>query len=179
MFFYTGYAAAPLVLALAARFSVMPIALLAGGLVCWAIANAVGVGAGIALTPGPSLLFSYAGVAAVIAFSVLLVRVGLSRALAYCGQHSIVIYLAFALFLSPTRVILMKVGALPLEAVALLTTAVSVAGALLLRDLVRGSRLDFLFVRPAAFKLRALGPLAASPPDAAPARPDVPYASRP
>src|SRR5437764_637285 len=82
-----------------------------------------------------------------------LVRAGLGRALAYCGQHSIVIYLAFALFMGPTRALLLKLAVLPLDAVALTVTTVGVLGALALRHLVRDTRLSFLFVRPAAFKL--------------------------
>jgi uncharacterized membrane protein YcfT len=170
VFFYTGYAAAPFVMAVAGRFAVTAIPVLAGALLLWGTANWLGVSSGIARTPGPSLVFSYAGIAAVIAFSVLLVRMKLGAALAYCGRHSIVIYLAFAVFMAPARVALLKLGALPLDAVALLTTTASVLGALLLGDQVRGTRLDFLFVRPAAFRLRSPAPPASPNPHNHPAR---------
>jgi uncharacterized membrane protein YcfT len=155
VFFYTGYAAAPLVFALAGRFAALSVPVVVGGLVYWATVNWIGVDTGVAFVPGVDLLFSYVGVAAVIALSVLLVRADLGTALAYCGRHSIVIYLAFALFMAPTRVVLLKAGVLPLDVVALAVITVSVIGALLLRNLVQGTRADFLFVRPEAFRLQA------------------------
>ena len=74
---------------------------------------------------------------------------GRGRALAYCGRHSIVVYLAFPLFIGPTRVLLLKV--LPMwlaDMAALVTTAAGVIGALLLFRLVRDTPMGFLFVRP-------------------------------
>ncbi len=154
VFFYTGYAAAPLVLALAARIWTYPSLLLVPALVSWGWLNWLAVDSGLAVTAWSDLPFAYAGVLAVIAFSVLLARSGLGGALAYCGRNSIVIYLAFAVFMGPTRVLLLKLAPLGLaDATALAVTAAGVLGALSLFWLVRNTPARFLFVRPDAFKL--------------------------
>src|SRR5204863_3005932 len=62
VFFYTGYAAAPLILALAARIWRMSALALIGALVAWATCNWLGVQSGLAVTAGPDLPFSYAGI---------------------------------------------------------------------------------------------------------------------
>jgi hypothetical protein len=85
---------------------------------------------------------------------VLLARGGWGRALAYCGRNSIVIYLAFAVFMGPTRVLLVKLLPPGLgDVTALAVTAAGVLGALTLFWLVRNTPARFLFVRPDAFKL--------------------------
>jgi uncharacterized membrane protein YcfT len=149
VFFYAGYAAAPLLLALADRIAHQPAPLLLAGLMVWAWVNWLGVESELALAAWSDLPFAFAGILAVITSSVLLVRSGRGRALAYCGRHSIVIYLAFPLFIGPTRVLLLKV--LPMwlaDMAALVTTAAGVIGALLLFRLVRDTPMGFLFVRP-------------------------------
>jgi uncharacterized membrane protein YcfT len=154
VFFYTGYAAAPSVLALAGRIWTYPALLLLPALVAWGWLNWLAVETGIAVTGWSDLPFAYAGVLAVIAFSVLLTRSGWGGALAYCGRNSIVIYLAFAVFMGPTRVLLLKVAPLWLiDVTALAVTAAGVMGALCLFWAVRNTRARFLFVRPDAFKL--------------------------
>jgi uncharacterized membrane protein YcfT len=131
VFFYTGYAAAPLVLALAARIWTYPSLLLVPALISWAWLNSLAVQSGLAVTARSDLPFAYAGVLAVIAFSVLLARGGWGRALAYCGRNSIVIYLAFAVFMGPTRVLLVKLlGANHADATALAVTAAGPTGRL-------------------------------------------------
>jgi uncharacterized membrane protein YcfT len=158
VFFYTGYAAAPLVLALAGRIWSYPALLLFPALVAWGWLNWLAVDSGIALDAWSDLPFAYAGVLAVIAFSVLLARSGWGDALAYCGRNSIVIYLAFAVFMGPTRVLLLKLAPLRLaDVTALAVTAAGVIGALLLFWAVRNTRARCLFVRPDAFKLAAAG----------------------
>ncbi|TMJ72305.1 MAG: acyltransferase [Alphaproteobacteria bacterium] len=149
VFFYAGYAAAPLLLALADRIAHQPAPLLLAGLTVWAWVNWLGVESELALAAWSDLPFAFAGILAVITSSVLLARSGRGRALAYCGRHSIVIYLAFPLFIGPTRVLLLKV--LPMwlaDMAALVTTAAGVIGALLLFRLVRDTPMGFLFVRP-------------------------------
>ena len=174
VFFYTGFAAAPLVLALAARIWTYPALILVPALVAWGWLNWLAVDAGIAVTAWSDLPFAYAGVLAVIAFSVLLARSGRAGWLAYCGRNSIVIYLAFAVFMGPTRVLLLKLAPLWLaDATALAVTAAGVLGALCLFWLVRNTRARFLFVRPDAFKLTAPKPKTAAPrgtPSVRPAR---------
>jgi len=164
VFFYSGYAAASYVIAYAGRVSQMATLPVLAALAAWAVINWIAVEAGIALTKGPDLAFSYVGIAAVIAVSVVLARSGYAQALAYCGRNSIVIYLAFALFMAPTRVLLLKIGGGSLlGAAALTTTAVSVLGALVLYWIVRDTRLGFLFVRPPMFRLQPSRPQYAIP----------------
>jgi uncharacterized membrane protein YcfT len=172
VFFYTGFAAAPLVLALAARIWSYPALLLLPALVAWGWLNWLAVDSGIAVAAWSDLPFAYAGVLAVIAFSVLLARSGWSGALAYCGRNSIVIYLAFAVFMGPTRVLLLKLAPLWLaDGTALAVTAAGVLGALCLFWLVRNTPARFLFVRPDAFKLTGRAAKRSAPPPTSSIRP--------
>ncbi len=154
VFFYTGYWAAPAVFAFAASVAERPVALVAAGLAAWAVLNAAAVASGLAFAAGPDLAVSYAGVAAVVAFAVVIAPTRLGQLLAACGRNSIKIYLAFPLFMGPARIAALKLGALvPDWGVALMSTAAGVGGALVLASLVAGTRLAFLFERPAVFTL--------------------------
>ncbi len=154
VFFYTGYALAPLVFAFADRIGRWPSHVIALALTLWAVANAGAVITGIAFEPGLDFFVSYAGIAAVIAFSVLIRRSAAGEVLAYCGRNSIAIYLAFTLFMGPTRVLLLKFASgLAPEIAALLSTAAGVIGPLALRRLVVGTPASFLFIRPDRFRL--------------------------
>lgn len=155
VFFYAGYWLAPAVFAYAARVDGGRKAAIAGALALWALANALAVRDGLTAVPGLDLMFSAAGVVAVITVSVLLNPTLIGQALRYCGQHSIAIYLAFTIFMAVTRAVLLKLPvALPAEFVALACTGAGVVGALLLERAVRGTRLAFLFTRPALFRLQ-------------------------
>jgi uncharacterized membrane protein YcfT len=71
------------------------------------------------------------------------------RPLRYCGQKSIVIYLAFFLPMAATRIALLKTGIVTdLGTISLLVTAAGVIGALGWYWAVRGTPLRFLFERP-------------------------------
>jgi uncharacterized membrane protein YcfT len=155
VFFYSGYALAPVVFAYARHVAASVGArTLACALALWCIANAAAVETGAAALPGADLAVSYAGIAAIIAFAVFLSRTGWERALACCGRNSIAIYLAFTLFMGPARVLLLEVlGGHALDLVALASTAAGVIGSLALARAVGGTRLAFLFTRPQAFRL--------------------------
>jgi uncharacterized membrane protein YcfT len=156
VFFYSGYMAAPLVLALAGRIAGYPTLLLVACLVAWGWLNWLAVESGFALNAQTDIPFAYAGILAVIAISVLLAREGWAHALGYCGRNSIVIYLAFAVFMGPARILLLKVAPLWLaDVTALAVTMAGVAGALLLFSSVRNTPMRFLFVRPKMFRLAA------------------------
>jgi len=78
--------------------------------------------------------------------------------LRYCGEHSLIVYLAFSLFMAATRIVLLRLGLIPdLGTVALLVTAAGVIGPLLLHLLVRGTPARYLFVRPDWTRLGARG----------------------
>ena len=154
------------------RIWTYPALLLVPALVAWGWLNWLAVDSGVAVAAWSDLPFAYAGVLAVIAFSVLLARSGRGGALAYCGRNSIVIYLAFAVFMGPTRVLLLKLAPLGLaDATALAVTAAGVLGALCLFWLVRNTPARFLFVRPDAFKLTAPAAKRSAPSPTSRARP--------
>ena len=154
VFFYSGYALAPMVFAFADRVRIAPSSLVVVALGAWVVFNTVGVVSGVAFASGADLLFSYVGIAAVVAFSVLVTTFWFGRVLAYCGEHSIAVYLAFTVFMGPTRIVLMKLtGGEYATGVALASTFAGIAGALLLAWAVRGTWAGFLFSRPARFRL--------------------------
>jgi uncharacterized membrane protein YcfT len=154
VFFYTGYWAAPVIFAFAAGVATRPQILIAGLLATWAVVNWCLVANGWAFASGLDLAVSYAGVAAVVAFSVLVAPTWLGRGLSALGRNSIKIYLAFPLFMGPARIVALKFGDLiPDWGAALISTTAGVAGALILAALVAGTRFGFLFERPAAFSL--------------------------
>jgi uncharacterized membrane protein YcfT len=75
--------------------------------------------------------------------------------LRYCGEHSIVIYLAFFLPMAATRIVLLKSGLVAdLGTVSLVVTAVGVIGALCWYWAARETRFGFLFERPAWARMR-------------------------
>ncbi len=157
VFFYTGYAAASYVFQYASWIEERAPALIALTLVVWSVLNLIAVESGWAFVTGIDLAVSYIGVAAVIAFSVLAGSSLAGRVLGYCGHHSIAIYLAFPLFMGPARIVALKLGdTLPGWSVALASASAGVLGALLLAHIVSGTRLAFLFERPAQVRLDAV-----------------------
>jgi len=84
----------------------------------------------------------------------LLARANWLGALRYCGEHSIVIYLAFFLPMAIVRVVLLKTGIFPdIGLVSLIDTAAGVLGALAMWWGAKRAGLNFLFERPAMFWL--------------------------
>jgi uncharacterized membrane protein YcfT len=174
VFFLLGYICAPYIFRMAALVPQHRLGAVVG-LGLWAVVNGY-----LAFTPGPSadwptlaslpvvsLLLGVAGALAIITVANLLLVSGRSEALRYCGNNSIVIYLAFFLPMAITRTLLIKTGAVDVIGAgwgAVLVTATAVIVPLIVARLVRGTPLDFLFVRPAAFRLK---PRAVSLPKAA------------
>ncbi|MDB5601533.1 MAG: acyltransferase [Xanthobacteraceae bacterium] len=153
VYFYTGYVLAPFIFRLAAKVRHYPLAGLAG-LALWAVLNGVLVFAGYATLPFVSLGLGLIGAAAVVSISVLLARSGRVGWLTYCGTNSIVIYLAFFLPMAATRTLLIKTGVIAdVGVMSILVTIAGVIVPLCLFWLVRGTRANFLFERPARFWL--------------------------
>ncbi len=166
VYFYSGYVLAPHIFKLAEHVDKAPAkAMVALGL--WGIVNGLFVKAGYADMPFVSLALGFAGVGAIVAASVLLTRVSWGEALRYCGENSIVIYLAFAIPMAATRIILLKLGWISdLGTVSLLVTVAGLMGALILHWIVRNTPLAFLFVRPQWARLeswQAQGPKGPAP----------------
>jgi uncharacterized membrane protein YcfT len=153
VYFYSGYAFASRIFTLAEWAAARPTVTLAL-LILWAVLNAAAVASGIAEWPVLSLALGFAGAAAVVAGAALLARRDSLAALRTAGQRSLVIYLAFFLFMAAARTALVRSGAIAdAGTIALLVTAAGVVGPLILHRLVRGGRLRFLFERPARFRL--------------------------
>lgn len=159
VYFYSGYLLAPFVFQFAeavVRRKTVAVA----GLALWAVANAVAVtspglgAANVAAMPIVSLALGYAGALAIVAVSALLADGRRLAALGWLGSQSIVVYLAFFLPMALTRTLLVRTGVVhDIGVVSLAVTAVSIAMPLLIASAVRGSKLAFLFERPAAFRL--------------------------
>lgn len=163
VYFYAGTLAGGFIVTHAGWFRAHPLAS-ALALAVWAAATAACVTTGLATLPGVSLALGFAGAAAVIAIAVLLARFDVLGFIRYCGQNSIVIYLAFFLPMAVTRIALVKTGIVSDPGtVALLVTSVAVAAPLVLHWLVRGTAFRFLFERPARFRLSVPNRIALQP----------------
>jgi uncharacterized membrane protein YcfT len=157
VYFYSGYLFADYVFTLAGRAAARPpLALM--GLAIWAAVNGVLVFAGIADRPPVSLLLGFAGAGAIIVTGTLLARAKMFDVLRYCGEHSIVIYLAFFLPMAVTRTLLLKTSLVPdIGLVALIVTTAGVVGALAMWWAATRLGLTFLFERPALFWIAPKG----------------------
>ncbi|WP_342150342.1 acyltransferase family protein [Methylorubrum sp. SB2] len=138
------------------------------GLAVWAVVEAVLVFTptgmpehpSVAGLPGVSLALGTVGALAIVAFASLMTRAGgpVTAALRACGRNSIVIYLGFFLPMALTRTLIAKGAeksgiALDIGLASLIVTVVAVTVPLAFERLVRGTRADFLFRRPAAFHI--------------------------
>ena len=151
IYFYSGYLFASYVFALSDRSREKP-ALALIGLALWTLINGGLVLAGVSHWPLISLALGFAGAGAIIVTGTLLARMQWLTFLRTCGEHSIVIYLAFFLPMAVTRTLLLKTGVITdIGTISLLVTVAGIAGAVLIWRLALLLRADFLFERPAAF----------------------------
>jgi len=151
VYIYSGYLFAPYVFALADRVRTYP-ALALAGLALWALVNGGLVKLGYSEWPLVSLALGICGACAIISFGTLLARMQWLDFLRFCGQHSIVIYLAFFLPMATTRTLLLRTPlAHDIGTVSLVVTIVGVVGALLIWCVALAAGANFLFERPAAF----------------------------
>jgi uncharacterized membrane protein YcfT len=157
VYFYSGYLFASRIFAFAGAISSASPTALVPAWIAWAVLNGWLVKEGAAALPLVSLALGFAGSAAVITVGVLLLRSRCANALRYCGENSIVIYLAFVLFMAPSRIVLIKSGLIADPGfMALAVTAAGVIGPLILFRSTRSTPLRFLFNRPAMFRLTPL-----------------------
>jgi uncharacterized membrane protein YcfT len=153
VYFYAGYLFANSIFGFARGVQThAAVALVA--LAAWALVNGAATHAGIASWPVMSMLFGLAGCAAVIAISALLAKARWLDAIRFCGEHSLVVYLAFFLPMAASRIALLKSGIITdIGTVSLIVTICGVAGALALWWGARNTAFRFLFDRPATFWL--------------------------
>ncbi len=148
VYFYAGYLFANTIFKFAANVQTRQwLALLA--FAAWSLINGLLVFADVAVLPGVSLVLGFAGALAVITAGALLAKANWLGAIRYCGEHSIVIYLAFFLPMVVVRVVLLKTGIIAdIGVVSLIDTIAGVIGALAIWHFAMRTGLSFLFVRP-------------------------------
>jgi uncharacterized membrane protein YcfT len=151
VYFYSGYLFADTVFALSDRARAHPRLALAA-LALWAIIDGGLVMAGLSEWPLISLILGLAGACAIVTCATLLARMHWLTALRFCGEHSIVIYLAFFLPMAATRTLLLRAGPFhDVGTISLIVSIAGVAGALVLWRIALKAGAKFLFERPAAF----------------------------
>jgi uncharacterized membrane protein YcfT len=156
VYFFAGYWLARRVFDFAAGMNRLSTPALIAALVVWGFANALFVTQGLSRLPGISLVLGFIGAGAVISAGVLLARARWSAAIRYCGENSIVIYLAFFMFMASARTLLLRFQMVDdLALVSLAVTAAGVVGPILLFWAVRHTPASFLFRRPAWARLSA------------------------
>ena len=153
LFFLAGHFQRDRIFRFAAASALRP-GLALGGLAAWALLNLEGVVYGFARVPGLTVIFGLVGAFAVVVLSSLLAGARWMRWLAYCGRHSLIIYLAFVLPMGAARVVALKSGLIPsIGWLSLFVTVVAIAVPLVVNALTRGTHLAFLFRRPAWARL--------------------------
>ena len=152
VYFYSGYLFASTIFAFSARAAEHPKLALAG-LALWAVINAALVATGLATWPVISLVLGFAGAGAIIVTATLLAKMRWLDGIRFCGEHSIVIYLAFFLPMVVTRIVLLRYAApyLDIGTIALMVNIAGVLGALLIWRIAIKAGATFLFERPDAF----------------------------
>ncbi|CAN5254859.1 acyltransferase family protein [soil metagenome] len=156
VYFYAGFWMARHVFDFAAGMNRLSTPALFSALVVWGFANALFVNQGISTFPVVSLILGFIGAGAVISSGVLLTRTRFAAAIRYCGENSIVIYLAFFVFMAASRSFFLNhVPGHDLALVSLAVTAAGVIGPILLFWAVRNTKAAFLFRRPAWARLAA------------------------
>jgi len=151
VYFYTGYLLADWVFALSNRARKEP-GLARAALVIWAVGNASLVQLGLSEWPVISLMLGLAGACAVVTVATLLARVKWLDFIRFCGEHSIVIYLAFFLPMAATRTLLLHTGIIhDVGMMSLTVTLSALFGALAIWQLALKVGANFLFERPDAF----------------------------
>ena len=151
VYFYSGYWFASYVFALSDRARARPVLALTG-LALWALINGGLVEFGFSEWPLISLALGLAGAGAIVISGTLLARAHWLTFLRYCGEHSIVIYLAFFLPMATTRTLLLRTGLIhDIGTISLAVTIAGVVGALALWWIALKVDANFLFERPTAF----------------------------
>jgi uncharacterized membrane protein YcfT len=151
VYFYSGYWLAIYVFALSDRARARP-ALALAGLALWALVNGSLVLSGTSEWPLISLALGLAGACAIVTTGTLLARAHWLNFLRFCGEHSIVIYLAFFLPMATTRTLLLRAGPIhDIGTISLIVTVAGVVGALAIWWIALRAGANFLFERPKTF----------------------------
>src|SRR5579863_6012865 len=161
VYFYTGYLFAGYVFALSDRARARP-ALALAAILIWALLDGGLVKSGLSEWPLISLALGLAGACAIVTIGTLLARAHSLNFLRFCGEHSIVIYLAFFLPMAATRTLLLRAGIIhDVGTMSLVVTIIALFGALAIWRLALRFGANFLFERPDAFWIAPKKPAAA------------------
>jgi uncharacterized membrane protein YcfT len=161
VFFYTGYAASPLVFRIVAKAEAHPRWALAG-IALWALAEGFlvfwpdgtphprAMAMGYAAFPPLHLSLAVLGAVALCVLGSLLMRFSFMEWLRWLGEHSLVVYLAFTLPMSAVRIIAMKSGFTDTSLLSCLVLVTSTAAPVILYLVIKRTGIgEFLFERPA------------------------------
>jgi uncharacterized membrane protein YcfT len=158
VYFYSGYLFAAHVFALSDRARARPGWALAG-LALWALLDGGLVYSNYSEWPLVSLALGLAGACAIVTIGTLLARAHQLNFLRFCGEHSIVIYLAFFLPMAATRTLLLRTGLIhDIGTMSLAVTIIGVIGALAIWRIALKAGANFLFERPKAFWIAPKNP---------------------
>src|SRR5579872_6768305 len=161
VYFYSGYWLASHIFALSDHAREQPFLALAA-LAFWEVLNESLVSAGLSEWPAISLALGLAGACAIVTIGTLLARARWLGFVRFCGEHSIVIYLAFFLPMAATRTLLLRAGIIhDVGAMSLVVTVIALFGALAIWRLALRFGANFLFERPDAFWIAPKKPTAA------------------
>jgi uncharacterized membrane protein YcfT len=151
VYIYSGCLFAGYVFALSDRARARPAWALAG-LAVWALLNGSMVYLGTSEWPLISLSLGLCGAFAIVTTGTLLARAHWLTFLRFCGEHSIVIYLAFFLPMAATRTLLLRAGPIhDIGTISLIVTVAGIAGALAIWRIALKAGANFLFERPVTF----------------------------
>jgi len=124
-------------------------------LLLWAALHSYAFRVGLTSIPGLTIVFGLLGALAIMIVAVLIERVPAIDWLAYCGRHSLAIYLAFVIPMAASRSLLVgKLGVTQPDLVMITVLACAILFPLVLERLVQSGPLQFLFVRPEWTRLR-------------------------
>jgi uncharacterized membrane protein YcfT len=159
VYFFAGYWLARYVFNFAAVINTLSVPAIFSGLIIWGFGNTYMVSHDFAQMPGVSLPLGFMGAGAVISAGVLLSKLDFAKPLRYAGENSIVIYLAFFLFMAFTRTLLLRYNVIAdLGYISLLTTVAGVIGPILLFWATQNTKLSLLFRRPSWARLETRPP---------------------
>jgi uncharacterized membrane protein YcfT len=160
VYFYAGYRFAPYIFTFARRVAAHPATVLLV-LAIWSMINALAVfkfsaaGLPLAQFPGIGLILGFSGALALISVATLLAEFGLLRFISWLGQRSIIIFVAFVLFMAPARIILVKFGHVQdVGTISLMVMLAALVGPLVLSAIVAPTPLRYLFQRPKWARLK-------------------------
>jgi uncharacterized membrane protein YcfT len=157
VYFYAGFALAKLVFRFADDMQSLATTSLLSALFIWGVGHSQVFMAGLAGLPFVGLALGAVGTLAVITAGVVLTRFKLAEPVRYLGANSIVVYLAFFIFMATARSLLVRlVPQLGSDVIALAVTLIAVTGPILLYWATRNSWGSFLFKRPGFARLETL-----------------------